>query len=121
MAGRRGTHRSVCDTNTFCIHPSQRLPHIAPCLLSNGSRHGKRLTRRIWQLILLLPMILTAVAAQSDPRVVTTPHLGAELVSETATVEAGRPFWVALRFTLQPGWHIYWKNPGDSGEAPHIR
>lgn len=89
--------------------------------MSTGSRHGKRLTRRIWQLILLLPMILTAVAAQSDPRVVTTPHLRAELVSETATVEAGRPFWEALRFTLLPAWHIYWKNPGDSGEAPHIR
>ena len=25
---------------------------------------------------------------------------------------------IGLRFALQPGWHIYWKNPGDSGAAP---
>jgi thiol:disulfide interchange protein DsbD len=30
-------------------------------------------------------------------------------------VEAG------LYFKLEPGWHIYWKNPGDAGEPPHIQ
>jgi thiol:disulfide interchange protein/DsbC/DsbD-like thiol-disulfide interchange protein len=25
---------------------------------------------------------------------------------------------IGIRFALQPGWHIYWKNPGDSGAAP---
>ncbi|MGB9407549.1 MAG: thioredoxin family protein [Terracidiphilus sp.] len=25
-----------------------------------------------------------------------------------------------LYFKLEPGWHIYWKNPGDAGEPPHI-
>src|SRR5208282_3073700 len=25
-----------------------------------------------------------------------------------------------LYFKLEPGWHIYWQNPGDSGEPPHI-
>lgn len=27
---------------------------------------------------------------------------------------------IGLRFALQPGWHIYWKNPGDSGAAPQF-
>jgi thiol:disulfide interchange protein DsbD len=26
-----------------------------------------------------------------------------------------------LDFKLEPGWHIYWSNPGDSGEPPHIQ
>ncbi len=26
-----------------------------------------------------------------------------------------------LYFKIEPGWHIYWKNAGDSGEPPHIR
>ena len=26
-----------------------------------------------------------------------------------------------LYFKLEPGWHIYWKNPGDAGEPPHIQ
>lgn len=58
---------------------------------------------------------------QAAGTIVTTPHLRAELVSETAAVAPGRPFWVALHFSLQPGWHTYWRNPGDSGEAPRIR
>lgn len=28
---------------------------------------------------------------------------------------------LAVRFQLEPGWHIYWKNPGDSGAAPKFR
>lgn len=28
--------------------------------------------------------------------------------------------WVGLRFQLDPGWHIYWTNPGDSGEPPKV-
>ncbi len=69
----------------------------------------------------LLVLLLSGAAAQATASLVTTPHVRAELVSEASAVQAGRPFWVALRFTLQPGWHIYWKNPGDSGEAPRIR
>jgi len=74
-----------------------------------------------WASLLLALIFLTGAAAQAASSVVTTPHLRAELVSEASTLEADRPFWVALRFTLQPGWHTYWKNPGDSGEAPRIR
>lgn len=25
---------------------------------------------------------------------------------------------VAIEFQIKPGWHIYWQNPGDSGEEP---
>ena len=35
-------------------------------------------------------------------------------------VAAGRPFNVALRFELEKGWHVYWVNPGDSGEPPRV-
>ena len=27
---------------------------------------------------------------------------------------------IGLYFKLEPGWHIYWQNPGDSGEPPQI-
>jgi thiol:disulfide interchange protein DsbD len=29
--------------------------------------------------------------------------------------------WVGLYFQLEPGWHIYWTNPGDSGEPPRVK
>lgn len=68
---------------------------------------------------LMLAFLLLAAPAYAE--VVRTPHLSAELVSEVAAVQPGQPFWVALRFQLKPEWHTYWKNPGDSGEAPRIR
>ncbi len=43
-----------------------------------------------------------------------------ELISNVKTIKAGEPFWVALKITLHPGWHVYWKNPGDSGLATKI-
>lgn len=71
-----------------------------------------------WLLALLVGI---SAGVQAAGLVVTTSRLRAELLSEAAVVAPGRPFWVALRLTLQPGWHTYWRNPGDSGEAPRIR
>ena len=44
----------------------------------------------------------------------------AELVAEPAAVKPGEPFWVGLRLRIKDHWHVYWRNPGDSGEAPTI-
>lgn len=42
-------------------------------------------------------------------------HVTAELVSEVTSVQPGETFWVALRQQMQPHWHTYYKDPGDSG------
>ncbi|HJU33403.1 MAG TPA: protein-disulfide reductase DsbD domain-containing protein [Hyphomicrobiaceae bacterium] len=44
----------------------------------------------------------------------------AELVAEPPAVTAGTPFWVGVRLHIKDHWHVYWRNPGDSGEAPTI-
>lgn len=46
-----------------------------------------------------------------------------ELISEWDSVPPGhQPHLSAgLLFKMDPGWHIYWKNPGDSGEPPKIQ
>jgi thiol:disulfide interchange protein DsbD len=44
-----------------------------------------------------------------------------ELITSSADAAAGGELWVALRFQLAPGWHIYWRNPGDSGGPPVVR
>jgi DsbC/DsbD-like thiol-disulfide interchange protein len=31
------------------------------------------------------------------------------------------PIWMGLLFRLDPGWHIYWHNSGDSGEPPKVQ
>jgi thiol:disulfide interchange protein DsbD len=51
----------------------------------------------------------TAAPDEGDPRV------EAALLVDATQVKAGDTFRVGVRFRLDPGWHIYWKNPGDSG------
>ena len=54
----------------------------------------------------------TALTAQEDD---PNPHSDAWLVSEVQSVRPGESFTVAIRFELDPGWHNYWRNAGDSG------
>lgn len=30
-------------------------------------------------------------------------------------------FYLGVRFSISPGWYIYWRNPGDAGLAPEMR
>ncbi|MFY0563000.1 protein-disulfide reductase DsbD family protein [Archangium lansingense] len=44
----------------------------------------------------------------------------AALLTDVAQVKAGDAFRVGVRFRMDPGWHIYWKNPGESGLASEV-
>lgn len=44
----------------------------------------------------------------------------ASLVAEPAAVAGGTPFTLAVHMRLKPGWHVYWRNPGDSGLPPEV-
>jgi len=54
-------------------------------------------------------------------RPVETGHLKVQLLSDTNAVEPGKRFWVGLHFEMDKEWHIYWRNPGDSGEPPRVQ
>ena len=45
------------------------------------------------------------------------PHILSALVPESGKSAAGRRTTLAVSMTPQPGWHGYWKTPGDSGLA----
>ena len=47
-------------------------------------------------------------------------HVKASLVSDVKSVQPGSPFWVAVRLEMQPRWHTYWKNAGESGAPTEI-
>lgn len=49
------------------------------------------------------------------------PHGTVELIAESQSIAAGRPLYLGLHFQLEKGWHIYWVNPGDSGEPPRVK
>lgn len=49
-------------------------------------------------------------------------HVRVELLAEPgAVVAGGEAFWVAVRLDHDPGWHTYYKEPGDSGLPTKIR
>ena len=48
-------------------------------------------------------------------------HTHVRLVSEQDAVVPGETFWVGLDVIPDDGWHVYWKNPGDSGLPPRIK
>ncbi|MFT9063064.1 MAG: protein-disulfide reductase DsbD domain-containing protein [Acetobacter persici] len=90
-----------------------------------------RLARCLWGMALLFAVCATvsgagltgawqqASAAESAP-VSTTGHSVATLITDTDTTDGRAPLHVALRLKLQEGWHTYWRNPGDAGEAPAV-
>ena len=47
-------------------------------------------------------------------------HLHVQLVLPQSTLYPGGPNSAGLYFKLEPGWHVYWQNAGDSGEPPRI-
>ncbi|MGD1107665.1 MAG: thioredoxin family protein [Terracidiphilus sp.] len=48
-------------------------------------------------------------------------HLHVQLIVPAAQLNRGASSNAGLYFKLEPGWHVYWQNAGDSGEPPHIQ
>src|SRR5690606_1605352 len=63
-------------------------------------------------LLVALP-IMGSASVVSDA--VVTERSAASLISEIDYVVPGRTSTLAFRLKLQPGWHTYWINPGESG------
>src|SRR5215471_9496414 len=45
-------------------------------------------------------------------------HSQVELMARPAAVTPGAELQLGVHFVLEKGWHIYWINPGDSGQPP---
>lgn len=48
-------------------------------------------------------------------------HVKASLVAEADAVVPGQPLVTGLRLQMEPGWHTYWSNPGDSGLPTKVK
>src|ERR1041384_656566 len=73
----------------------------------------------------VLGIILAAVLCAGGPAraaapVPPTDPVQAKLVAEANAVAPGTTLWVDLHLDIAPGWHTYWRNPGDSGLPTEI-
>lgn len=48
------------------------------------------------------------------------PRVSARLLVASDGVATNQPIRVGVLFDIQPGWHIYWRNPGDSALPTRI-
>ncbi len=72
----------------------------------------------VFALIALFAAAGPAGAASSSADVA---HLHVQLVIPGENLYPGVQNDAGLYFKLEPGWHVYWRNAGDSGEPPHIQ
>jgi thiol:disulfide interchange protein DsbD len=72
---------------------------------------GRRCVVRWATLVLLVSLVAASAPVAASPLKVES-----RLVAEVASIRPGEPFWIALHQRIAPGWHTYWRNPGDSGE-----
>jgi len=76
-----------------------------------------RVLRQFAALVSALSAIHIGIAA-ADP--VKTEHVEAELIAENTALNPGGDNTLALRLVPEQGWHVYWRNPGDSGLATSL-
>jgi DsbC/DsbD-like thiol-disulfide interchange protein len=62
---------------------------------------------------------VTVVVAAAQTQ--ASPHARVELLAEQDSVKPGSALPLGVHFVLEPGWHIYWINPGDSGQPPVVK
>jgi len=81
-------------------------------------RHAPPPRRRSSVLQFLLSLFLLPLPLAASERI-KTPQLEVQWL---APGEFGtESTLIGIYFLLEPGWHVYWKNPGDSGAAPKFK
>ena len=77
---------------------------------------------RYCRLILALFAILgSGAAAVAVGPSADVSHLHVQLVMPERLIGLDSSADAGVYFKLEPGWHVYWKNAGDSGEPPRVR
>ena len=69
------------------------------------------------RLIVAIIIFLSALTGT----VARAAHTQAQLLLSAETAKPGDTIWAGVDLKMEPGWHTYWKNPGDAGQATEIK
>ncbi len=86
----------------------------------------KRLQRLLPVLMLaLLPCVLSAQigapVGNGGPGPVKAQHLTVEMVSAGPQIAVGGNQTIGFVFSMEDGWHVYWRNAGFAGYPPRVK
>ncbi len=94
-------------------------------LTTNRKRHlsfASRIVATGLNVVLLLSALAiplnTALANTNASEWNTNDEARTRLLTPFGLEKDGRTVWIGLEIDLEPGWHSYWKNPGDAGLPP---
>jgi DsbC/DsbD-like thiol-disulfide interchange protein len=82
--------------------------------------------KRIGIWCLLFPALSAAAVGQAQSldsllgRAAPT-IVSARMIADTTAVKQGTTLTVGVLFKIEPEWHIYWKNPGETGFATTVK
>jgi thiol:disulfide interchange protein DsbD len=76
------------------------------------------LKKMVGALLIASAALFSSVSAQSAD--LHSRHTNVRLVADVRGIVPGGSFTVGVLMTMDPGWHTYWKNPGDAGLATQI-
>lgn len=65
-------------------------------------------------------MLLLIAASWASAAPPVSDLVKTELVADATAIKPGAPFTLGVLLHINPGWHIYWTNPGDSGLATSV-
>ncbi|MCV6604774.1 MAG: protein-disulfide reductase DsbD family protein, partial [Porticoccaceae bacterium] len=66
--------------------------------------------------LLLMTLLLLGFQVQAYE----DDYIAVSLLNEDTALQPGNTHWLGVKFTPADHWHVYWQNPGDSGQAPRI-
>jgi thiol:disulfide interchange protein len=78
----------------------------------------------MWRFRLIAGLVFLCFAASptfAASNSADAAHLHVQLIVPAAQLNPGASSNAGLFFKLEPGWHVYWENAGDSGEPPHMQ
>lgn len=76
--------------------------------------------RSMLPILCIYCICLNFFSIEAESNAIDQPNIQVSLLNEENSIQAERPFWVAIRLNLTETWHTYWKNPGDAGMATSV-
>lgn len=71
-------------------------------------------------ILFILPLILFFVCADLVRAQDTSDPVNTSMVADITDIGSDNSFYIGILFKMKPGWHIFWKNPGDSGMPTRV-
>ncbi len=116
---------AISVIRTLCL-PSSNAPGLSSFRIILDRRLGRWRSSAMWGSLVLAVLVFAvavpepagANAGSAASAWAETEHGAVRLIAAVEAVGEGASVPVALQFRMNPGWHIYWRSPGDAGYAP---